>query len=249
MVVLEGIDPRDVLVVPNGIRPVQPTGRNLRRELGIVPGAPVIGTVGRLYPQKALGVLMQATARLVQDFPQLHLIVVGDGPERASLTSLVGALGIGGIVRLLGVRGDVPDILAALDVAVSSSDWEGSPLSIMEYMAAGLPTVATAVGGVPDLIVDGVHGRLVPPGDSVALADAVAGLLRAPAMRAEMGRRAQERQRREFDLEVLVGRLERLYAGLVEASASGRPRRWAARAALAGTTCATGATPSGSRAW
>jgi glycosyltransferase involved in cell wall biosynthesis len=107
-------------------------------------------------------------------------------------------------------------------------------LSIMEYMAAGLPTVATAVGGVPGLIVDGVHGRLVPPQRPGALADAIAGLLRAPVTRSEMGRQARERQQREFDLEVLVGRLERLYTDLVASRVAGRPRRQAARSALAG---------------
>jgi glycosyltransferase involved in cell wall biosynthesis len=234
MVALEGIDPRDVLVVPNGIPLAQPTGRNIRRELGIPLDAPVVGSVGRLYRQKALEVLMQATATLVQDFPQLQVIVVGEGPERASLAELADRLGISGTVRLVGLRDDVPDILAVLDVAVSCSDWEGSPLSVMEYMAAGLPTVATAVGGVPGLIVDGVHGRLVPPRDPAALADAIAGLLRAPATRAEMGRRARERQQREFDLEVLVGRLERLYTDLVASRVAGRPRREAARSALAG---------------
>jgi glycosyltransferase involved in cell wall biosynthesis len=234
MVSLERIDARDVLLVPNGIAAAQPSGCDIGRELGIPPGAPVVGSVGRLYRQKALDVLMHATARLVKDFPRLVVVVVGDGPERASLTELAGRLGISGTVRLVGLRDDVPDILTALDVAVSCSDWEGSPLSIMEYMAAGLPTVATAVGGVPGLIVDGVHGRLVPPQRPAALADAIAGLLRAPVTRAKMGRQARERQQREFDLEVLVGRLERLYTDLVAGRVTGRPRRQAARSALAG---------------
>jgi glycosyltransferase involved in cell wall biosynthesis len=136
-------------------------------------------------------------------------------------------------VRFLGLRDDVRDILAALDVGVSSSDWEGSPLSVMEYMGAGLPIVATAVGGVPDLIADGVHGRLVPPGEPVELAEAVAELLRAPDLAQEMGRRAQERQRREFGLEVLVGRLERIYEDLLTARKAGGVRRELVRAAVA----------------
>ena len=233
MVELEGIDARDVLVVPNGIPPGRPTGRNIRYELGIPADAPVIGSVGRLCRQKAPHVLIQAAARLVREFPQLQVLMIGDGAELARLAALAAGLQITPAVRFLGLRDDVPDILAALDVAVSSSDWEGSPLSVMEYMGAGLPTVATAVGGVPDLIADGVHGRLIPPGEPVALADAVAQLLRAPELAQEMGRRARERQRREFDLDVLVGRLERLYEELLAARVSGRSRRHGARAALA----------------
>lgn len=233
MIELEGIDPRDVLVVPNGIASLRPKGRDIRGELGILPDAPVIGAVGRLSRQKAPHILMQATARLVGEFPHLQVLVVGDGPERASVAALANTLRITRAVQFLGERQDVPDILNAVDVGVSSSDWEGSPLSVIEYMGAGLPTVATAVGGVPDLIADTVHGRLVSPGDPVALADAVAQLLRAPALAREMGQRARERQRREFDLELLVDRLERLYEELLAARGSGRPRRRGARAALA----------------
>jgi glycosyltransferase involved in cell wall biosynthesis len=233
MIEIEGIDPRDVLVMPNGIVSTPPTGRDIRHELGIAPDAPVIGTVGRLYKQKAPQVLMHAVARLVPEFPRLRVLVVGDGPERARLAALVERLRITGAVRLMGLRDDVPDILAALDLAVSSSQWEGSPLSILEYMGAGLPTVATAVGGVPDLIVDGLHGRLVPPGEPVALADAVAELLRAPYLAQEMGRRARERQRSEFDLASLVRRLERLYEDLLAVRLAGCPRRRGARVALA----------------
>ena len=233
MIEIEGIDPRDVLVMPNGIVPTPPTGRDIRNELGIAPDAPVIGTVGRLYKQKAPQVLMHAVARLVPEFPRLRVLVVGDGPEHARLAALVDTLQITGAVRFLGLRDDVPDVLAALDLAVSSSQWEGSPLSILEYMGAGLPTVATAVGGVPDLIVDGLHGRLVPPGEPVALADAVAELLRAPDLAQEMGRRARERQRSEFDLASLVRRLERLYEDLLAVRLAGCPRRRGARVALA----------------
>jgi glycosyltransferase involved in cell wall biosynthesis len=233
MVELEGIDPRDVLVVPNGIPPVPAAAKDIRRELGILPDAPVIGAVGRLCKQKAPHLLLQAAGILVREFPHLVVLVVGDGPETARSTALADALGISDAVRFLGLRDDVPDILAAVDVAVMSSVWEGSPLSVMEYMGAGLPTVATAVGGVPDLISDGVHGRLVPPGEPAALAAAIAQLLHAPELAREMGRRARERQRSDFDLDVLVGRLERLYEDLVAARVSGRPRRESARAAVA----------------
>src|ERR687897_562342 len=103
----------------------------------------------------------------------------------------------------------------ALDVAVCSSNFEGTPLSILEYMEAGLPVVATRVGGVPDLIESGEHGLLVEPGDPGALANALAELLGDQPRGAEMGRRGRERRRREFDIEVTVGHVERIYEALV----------------------------------
>jgi glycosyltransferase involved in cell wall biosynthesis len=108
----------------------------------------------------------------------------------------------------------VPDLLAAFDLAVSSSSFEGSPLALMEYMDAALPVVATRVGGVPDLIDDGVHGLLVEPGDAGALARAMGELLRDPGRAREMGARGRERRRSEFDLDGTVRRLEALYEEL-----------------------------------
>jgi glycosyltransferase involved in cell wall biosynthesis len=111
------------------------------------------------------------------------------------------------------------------DVAVLSSDFEGTPLAVMEYMAAARPIVATAVGGVPEMLEDGKHGLLVPPQDPEALARAIAGLLRDRTAADELGRRAQERQRREFDIEAAVRRIEALYEDLYAASPRADPAR------------------------
>ena len=111
----------------------------------------------------------------------------------------------------LGIRRDVPALLAALDIAVLSSDYEGSPLSVMEYMAAKKPVVSTRVGGVPELVEDGVHGLLVEPRDPTALAEAVTRLLRDPDEASRMGANGRERQQREFSLDAMVGRIEDLY--------------------------------------
>jgi glycosyltransferase involved in cell wall biosynthesis len=124
-------------------------------------------------------------------------------------------------VTLLGGRGDIPDFLQALDVAVCSSNWEGSPLSVMEYMEAELPVVATRVGGIPDMISSGVEGVLVPPGNPEAIAAAVADLLRHPDEAAEMGRRGQQRRREEFDLDVTARRIGDMYEELYAASGRG----------------------------
>ena len=123
--------------------------------------------------------------------------------------------GLEDTVLLLGLRRDVADVLAALDVVAFSSDREGTPLAVMEAMASGKPIVATRVGGVPDLVEDGVHGLLVPRRDSRALADSIARLLRDERLRSELGRRGRERQQREFDIGVTVRQVESLYEELV----------------------------------
>ncbi len=225
MIEVEGIDPEAVRVLPNGIAPSVPAGHDVRGELGIGADQPVIGAVCMLRPQKAIDVLLRAAARLRQEFPALVVLVAGEGPERQSLEALTRELGLAETVRFLGPRADVADVLAALDVAVSSSDFEGSSLAIMEYMEAAKAIVATAVGGTPDLIEPGVHGLLVRPRDPESLAEAVAGLLRDASLREELGRAAAERRRREFDIDVMARTLETLYVELL-----GRRARRSARA-------------------
>ena len=215
MIEIEGIDPDDVMFIPNGIpAPPPPSGADVRTELGIAPDAPVIGTVSVLRPQKALDVLLRAARVLVAEFPGLKVLIAGEGDRRFALEDLTAELGLEDTVMFLGVRTDVPDVLAALDVAVNSSDFEGSALSLMEYMEAARPVVATRVGGNPDLVEDGVTGRLVEPQDPEAFAAAVGELLRDPERAREMGTRGRQRRREEFDIDVMVRRLEELYVEL-----------------------------------
>ena len=217
MIEIERISAERIRFIPNGIAGQAPTpGHDLRAELGVGSG-PLIGAVGALRAQKAYDVLLQATARLRENHPDLHVLIAGDGPEKARLQELIIELGLGDVVFLLGRRLDVPDLLAELDVAVCASKFEGSPLAVMEYMEAGLPIVATGVGGIPDLIDDGVHGLLVEPGDPVGLAAAIHDLLRDRAHASALGSRARERRRREFDLDVMVGNVEALYEELLTA--------------------------------
>jgi glycosyltransferase involved in cell wall biosynthesis len=216
MTEVERIDPRHTLFIPNGVLPSRPpSGHDVRAELGIEPDVPVIGAVGMMRPQKAYHVLVRAASQLAREWPGIQVLIVGDGLERPALERLAGAVGAQDTVRFLGQRTDVPDVLRALDVAVCCSDFEGSPLAVMEYMDAALPVVATRVGGVPDLIESGVHGLLVPPGDPDAIAAAIAELLRDPERRRSMGARGRERRRTEFDIDVLVRRLEDLYCELL----------------------------------
>jgi glycosyltransferase involved in cell wall biosynthesis len=219
MIEEEGLDPRVVRLLPNGIAALAaPSGRNVRGELGIEPDAPVIGTVSVLRAEKALEVLIGAAARLAPRFPALRVVIAGRGEEEPRLRALVSELGLEQTVLLVGPRNDVPELLAALDVAVCCSDFEGSPLSVMEYMAAGLPVAATRVGGVPELIEHGVHGLLVDPRNVDLLADAIEQLLRDAGLRKQMGGSGRERQKREFDIDATVRRVEALYEELYDAS-------------------------------
>jgi glycosyltransferase involved in cell wall biosynthesis len=215
MIEVEGIRPERTTFIPNGIpAPPPPSGKDVRGELGLDADAPLIGSVGFLRPQKAFDVLVEAAAVLAREFPQVRVLIVGDGEQREQLEQLARAFGVERQVVLTGRRLDVPDILATLDVAVCCSDYEGSPLSVMEYMAAGLPVVATRVGGVPDLIDDGVEGLVVERRAPEALADAIARLLRDPALARELGDHGRDRRAREFDIDVMVRRLEELYRSL-----------------------------------
>lgn len=216
MVEVVGMPADKVRYVPNGAPSSGPgSGRDVRAELGIAPDAPVIGTVGMLRPEKALELLIEVTDTLRAEHPGLRTLIVGYGDERAMLEAEIARRGLEEAVLLLGYRDDVPDVVRAFDVAVLCSDREGMPVSIVEYMEAGRPVVATRVGAVPDLVDDGVHGLLVPARDPAALAMAVGGLLSDPAKRAAMGAAGRKRHAQEFDLATQVRRIEDLYDELL----------------------------------
>ena len=238
MIEVAGVRPEDVVLVPNGIPELPPpSGSDVRAELGIGAATPVIGTVAVLRPEKDLERLVGAAALLRATVPDLRVLIAGVGPEEPRLARCIEESGLEGTVTLLGFRSDVGDLLAALDVAVFSSWSEGSPLAVMEAMDAARPVVATSVGGIPDLIDDGVHGLLVPPRDSAALAAAIGRALGDREAAAEMGRRARERRRREFGASTMVARVEALYDDRFARSARGRregftPRTGAAAAVV-----------------
>jgi glycosyltransferase involved in cell wall biosynthesis len=214
MVEVEGMPKGRVRLIPNGIAPLPESRRDVRKELGIPATAPVVGAVTLLRPEKAIEVLVEATAKL-RSFPDVRLLIAGEGPSRPTLESLAADLGLAERALLLGERDDVPDVLRALDVTVICSDFEGTPLALLEYMAAGKAIVATRTGGIPDIIEDGVHGVLVPPRDAAATAAAIERLLADPEERARLGANARERRRREFDLETTIARIAALYEELL----------------------------------
>lgn len=218
MIEIERIDPAKVLLVPNGIPdPPPPGASDLRRELGI-GREPVVGTVCALRPQKALGVLLEAASTLADRIPGVTVVIVGDGPERPVLERRIAELRLQRTVRLLGHRDDARDLMRGFDVAVCCSDFEGTPLSVLEYMQASLPIVATRVGGIPDLLETGREGVLIEPGTPVELATAIEGLVADPARAAHLGAAARSRQQARFEIGVTVREVERIYEGL----ASGR---------------------------
>jgi len=226
IVELEGVPSGKVRFIPNGIPPLTAARSDLRAELGISDSAPVIGALTVLRPEKGLDLLVDAAARLTAEFPELRVLVAGAGQEEQTLRRLIAERGLDRTVLLLGFRPVVADVLAAIDVAIHASDREGSPLAVLESMAAGKAIVATRVGGVPALVRDEEQALLVPPRDPAALASAVARLLRDEGLRERLGNDARRRQQQRFDIRATVTALEDLYEQLF--ATSGRGRREAA---------------------
>lgn len=208
-----------VPVVPNGI----PVGRyqqagllraHARAALHLDDDAVVFVCCARLAPQKNHAGLLDAFAAGPGRDPRAHLLLAGDGPLREALQARVQAARLDR-VQFLGEQADVVPLLAAADVVVLASDWEGSPLTVMEAMAAGRPVVATAVGGVPELVQSGRTGLLVPPGAPRALAHALQRLLAEPALRAQLGGAAGTWARHRCDCRVMALRYQSLYDALL----------------------------------
>ena len=227
MIDVEGIDPERIRLLHNAISAERPrSNRSVREELAISPNDLVIGTVCQLRQEKALEVLIEATKQLRPRFPRVKLLIAGEGQEEPKLRAQAAASGLMDAVHLLGTRTDVPDVLAAVDVAVCCSDFEGTPLSVMEYMRAEKPVVATRVGGLPELVTHGENGLLVGRRDARGLSEALATLLDDRALREEMGKHGLERQRRDFDLRAAARQVELLYEELFRQTNRARIEAW-----------------------
>ena len=183
-----------------------------RAALGINPDDIVVGSIGRMVAIKDLPTLIRAFAVALQRNPKLRLVIAGDGPMRPAIEALVEQLRIGTRVHHLGWTDDLPRLYATIDMCALSSLNEGTPVAVIEAMAAGKPTAATAVGGLPDLIEHGATGLLVPPRDVEALAAAIHCLAADPARRTQMGDAARKRAGALYSLGRLVTDVEELYA-------------------------------------
>jgi glycosyltransferase involved in cell wall biosynthesis len=224
MIEIEHIPPTHVAVFRHGVASAPVVSRSdARRRSGLSEGTFVVSTVCVLRPQKALQTLVAAVPAIVAQVPDCRFIVVGDGSERARLESLAADLSVTGYLDFVGAQRDVADYVAAADVCVNTSLYEGSPLAVMEYMAQGRPIVATAVGGVPELLDGGRAGILIDAADPAALADAVIQLAADAGLREQLGAAARVRQLAMFDLDANILALESLYEKL--AAARGIPRR------------------------
>jgi len=171
--------------------------------------------IGRFQPQKNHLLLIKAYEIAKKEYPSISLWLVGDGPLRGRVEKLVKEKGFERNVKFLGVREDVAKLLSEADVFILPSDWEGVPLSILEAMAASKPVIATSVGGVPELVENGVSGILVPPGNPEALAKAILHLANDPDLRQRMGKAGQKIAIERFDISRTAREYEALYLELL----------------------------------
>jgi glycosyltransferase involved in cell wall biosynthesis len=190
-----------------------------RTTLGLPPDALVVGSVGNFTPKKDHRTLLEATARLVWRHRGVRLVLVGSGPLERSLVDTARSLGLAERAVFLGSRDDVAELYPAFDVFALSSRTEGLPISLLEAMAAGVPCVATSVGGVPEVIHNGKDGLLVPAQAADALADALSTLLADSVLREGVGARAAQTARR-FDITEAVHRIEEVYRETLHTSPS-----------------------------
>ncbi|MGH7508102.1 MAG: glycosyltransferase [Gemmatimonadales bacterium] len=194
----------------------QAKGASARRALGIPPGAPVVGTVAVFRVQKRLEDWLAAACRLHQRHPELHFLVVGDGPLRSEIMALANSLGLSDTIRFPGLQEDVRPYLAAIDVYLMSSVFEGLPVALLEAMSMECAVVSTAVGGIPEVIRSGQNGVLVEPKRPDLLAAVVSELLSAPAELRRYGAAGRATVRARFSVERMVAELEAKYVEIVE---------------------------------
>jgi len=193
--------------------------RDARSALGLGPEDFVVGFVGRLDPVKDIRGLVEVFARfrkeLVLDRERARLLIVGNGAELQTAESAIADRGLGESVLLAGLRTDIPQCMAVMDIYLQPSHYEGHSLTILEAMATGLPVVSTSVGGTPEIINNGRSGLLYRPGDYEQMAAAILNLYRQPALCSEIGNSGRERVAGHFSVDMMVRRYEELYRRVV----------------------------------
>ncbi len=213
-----GLTPAKLRVVPNGIdltRFDRPRPGVNQAPWKAMAGRPVVLTVARLDRQKGHVHLLEAAALV----PEATFVLAGDGPERGALESRAGELGLADRVFFLGYRTDVPALLSSCDLFVLPSLFEGLPLAVLEAMAAGKPVIASAIGGVDEVVTHGDTGLLVPPANPPALAGAIRAVLASPLLASRLASAARARVEREFSVEAMVRNVTRIYDEVLSRSA------------------------------
>lgn len=225
-----GVPEYKVTRIYNGVdtQRFNPEGvRSLPESFGQAQDLIVIGTVGRMHGVKDQLTLVRAFTRLTEMVPEakdrLRLVLVGDGPLRVQAEAVLSEYEVRAAAWLPGEREDIPDILRAMDLFVLPSSAEGISNTVLEAMASGLPVVATAVGGNPELVREGECGALVPPGDAAAMADVLATYVRDPVRLRAHGEAARARAETHFSLAGMLDRYTRLYDDLLLRSGERRP--------------------------
>jgi glycosyltransferase involved in cell wall biosynthesis len=226
-----GVGPREKFsVIPLGLdlRPFaeldDAAGEGLRGQMNLPNDRMLLAFVGRIVPIKRLDLLLRAFARATRSGAEAHLAIVGDGETRGEFERLASALGVASAVSFLGYRRDLTRIAAAADVAILSSDNEGTPVWLIEAAAAGRPAIGTAVGGTSE-VVTAESGILVPPDDEAALAAAIGELVADPARRRAMGERARVHVLSRYSVERLIDDIDALYRELLRPATAGVPVR------------------------
>ena len=210
-----------VRVIQNGVNvnsfsKDRSNGIRVRKRWGIPAHAPVVGTIAVFTVKKKLDDWLRGACEVHEEHPEVHFLIVGDGPLRSELESLAVSLGIGKIVRFVGLQEDVKPYLAAMDVYLMSSQFEGLPIALLEAMAMELPVVVTAVGGIPEVVREGKTGFLVPTGRPKELAKLVRKLLEDADMRQSMGQAGRKLVVENFNMERMVRELEEVYLNVLQ---------------------------------
>jgi len=212
---------KQITPVPNALRvtpPLLSDKRNqIRTELVGDATQPLLISTGRLVPQKGYGDLLTAFAEVHKRHPEAVLVIAGEGPLHNELTDRITTLGLKGYINLLGFRNDVPLLLGASDIFVSSSHWEGLSVSILEAMAAGLPVVATNVSDTPQVVVEGT-GHVVPPHEPTLLADALCSLLSNPSQRHSFGSAARSFIEKKHNPAAWADKILNMYKSVINPS-------------------------------
>jgi glycosyltransferase involved in cell wall biosynthesis len=207
----DSVPPQRITVIPNAVTSAATASHALPSLPAGWHNVPLVGVVARLQPEKGVAAFLKAAACVAPLFPEVGFLVVGDGPLREELKGLARQLGLEQRVHFLGHRPDARALIELLDVLVVPSFTEGSPLIVLETMAAGVPVVASAVGGIPDQVRHDKEGLLVPPGDPRALGDALLRLLRDSDYARSLGEAGRERVASEFSYANMLQRIETVY--------------------------------------
>jgi glycosyltransferase involved in cell wall biosynthesis len=218
----EGLHPQWVGVVYNGVRtPSEAFERSaVRTELGVGDGDFVVVQVARLDPIKDHKTAIHAIVAAARRVPRMRFFIIGEGPQRVTIEKELRTLSVNGQVTLLGLRHDVPRLLAAADAFLLTSVSEGIPVTVLEAMAAGVPVVATRVGGLPELVTDGKTGFLAAPGDTIGLADALVRLAKDSKLRARFSAGGIQTFELQFTEQKMIDSYDRLYQNMLRRCAN-----------------------------